>query len=82
MGSPGASLRGEARLEWGLVLACAGLGWDMSLKPPVLDQERMPWGVRAGPGWTASVSGPGGTSFAGGWVWGCRGLSQAQGPCG
>lgn len=50
MDLPGASLRGEARLEWGLVLAGAGLGWDTSPRPPLLGQERMPWGGKAGPG--------------------------------
>lgn len=37
---------------------------------------------RAGLGQAASVSSPGRTSFAGGCVWGCRGLSQVQGPRG
>lgn len=77
MGSPGASLRGEARLEWGLVLACAGLRWDTSPGPSVVGQECMPWGVRV-----ASVRSPGRSSFGGGCVWGCRGLWWVQGPRG
>ena len=79
MGSPGASLRGEARLEWGLVLACAGLRWDTSPGPPVVGQECMPWGVRTRPGragWplSAALGGPALGEAVSGAAEGCGGF--------
>lgn len=82
MDLPGASLRGEARLEWGLVLAGAGLGWDTSPRPPILGQERMPWGGKAGPGWARRPlsAAPGGPALREGVSGAAEGCRRFRGP--